>query len=108
MKQKSRKNRTNPGQRSTAAADAGGLRSKDTRRQIFLALSLALITLAIYSPVRTHAFVNYDEDDYITRNSHIRSGLSWQSVEWALTATAQANWHPVTWISHAADCQLFE
>jgi tetratricopeptide (TPR) repeat protein len=108
MKQKSRKNRTNPGQRSTAAADAGGLRSKDTRRQIFLALSLALITLAIYSPVRTHAFVNYDDDDYITRNSHIRSGLSWQSVEWALTATAQANWHPVTWISHAADCQLFE
>ncbi len=88
----------------------GGLRHPRfyvTERKFFLALALALVTLVIYSPVRNHAFVNYDDDDYVTHNSHISSGLSWQSVEWALTATAQGNWHPVTWISHAADCQLF-
>jgi Tfp pilus assembly protein PilF len=84
---------------------------RNPRRKRFLALvlalALALVTLAIYSPVRNHAFVNYDDDDYVTRNPHIRFGLSLQSIEWALTATSQANWHPVTWISHATDCQLF-
>jgi len=97
--------------RGRAAAEPVALSARprfhDIRRKFFFACALALVTLAIYSPVRNHAFVNYDDDDYVTHNSHIRAGLSWQSVEWALTATAQSNWHPVTWISHAADCQLF-
>ncbi|HTV53491.1 MAG TPA: hypothetical protein VMI06_01090, partial [Terriglobia bacterium] len=68
---------------------------------------LLLATFALYSPVRTHPFVNYDDPDYVVRNTHIEVGVNWQSVRWALTTTEQNNWHPVTWISHAIDCQLF-
>jgi protein O-mannosyl-transferase len=72
------------------------------------ALLLACVTLILYSPVHRFGFiVNYDDYDYIVRNAHINSGLSWQGVWWALSSTEQANWHPVTWLSHALDCQLF-
>lgn len=64
-------------------------------------------TLALYSPVGGHDFVNYDDKDYVLANSHVTSGLSWQTVRWSLTSTEQANWHPVTWLSHALDYQLF-
>jgi hypothetical protein len=57
--------------------------------------------------VRGHDFINYDDDVYIQRNSHVSDGLSWQTVAWSFTTTEQANWHPVTWLSHALDCELF-
>ncbi len=69
---------------------------------------LALATAAIYSGVRSHAFVNYDDGDYVVNNEHIRQGLTLDSIAWALTSTrTTGNWHPVTWMSHALDCQLF-
>jgi len=64
-------------------------------------------TLALYNSVRSHDFVNYDDKDYILNNSHVTGGLTWETVRWSLTATEQANWHPLTWLSHALDCQLF-
>jgi tetratricopeptide (TPR) repeat protein len=70
-------------------------------------LLLALITLALYNPVNRHPFVNYDDDRYVTQNPHVREGLSWESVSWAITSTEQANWHPLTWMSHELDCSLF-
>lgn len=72
------------------------------------ALLLTCITLTLYCPVRRYEFiVNYDDYDYIVRNAHINAGLSWQGLWWALTSIEQANWHPLTWLSHALDCQLF-
>jgi protein O-mannosyl-transferase len=68
---------------------------------------LVLGTLALYAPVVGHPFVNYDDGPYVIFNSHVNSGLSWQNIKWAVTAVAVGNWHPVTWISHALDCQLF-
>jgi hypothetical protein len=41
-------------------------------------------------------------------NAHVQTGLNWDTVEWAFTSYDQANWHPVTWLSHALDCQLFQ
>ncbi len=110
-KQDLRKNRPDAARGSVTVPPAAGrlqhTRFRDTRRKLILALSLLAATLVVYSPVRNHAFVNYDDGDYVVHNSHIRSGLSLQTVEWSLTATTQANWHPLTWISHAADCQFF-
>jgi tetratricopeptide (TPR) repeat protein len=63
--------------------------------------------LALYNPVNRHPFVNYDDDRYVTENPHIRNGLSWDTVSWAFTAEEQGNWHPLTWLSHALDYQLF-
>ncbi len=73
----------------------------------FLSLWLALATLAVYWPVRHHDFVNYDDADYVSANSHVQSGLSWANVAWAFTTGHASNWHPLTWLSHMLDYQLF-
>lgn len=76
-------------------------------RRVVLSLLLALFTLAVYNPVARNEFVFYDDPAYITRNDHVQAGLNWQTIHWAMTSTEQANWHPLTWLSHALDCQLF-
>jgi len=72
-----------------------------------LCLLLVVATLALYNPVNRHPFVNYDDDRYITENLHVHNGLTWRTITWAFTATEQGNWHPLTWLSHALDYQLF-
>ncbi len=64
-------------------------------------------TVILYSPALKNGFVNYDDPAYVLANAHVLHGLSWDSVKWAITATSEANWHPLTWISHMADVQLF-
>ena len=68
---------------------------------------LVIATLVLYWPVHRHPFTNYDDGDYVYNNPHVEAGLSWQSVKWALTTSAAENWHPVTWLSHELDCQIF-
>jgi len=70
-------------------------------------LFLVFATLALYSPVGNHPFVNYDDESYVVHNAHVQAGLSWDTLTWAWTATENQNWHPLTWLSHALDCQLF-
>jgi protein O-mannosyl-transferase len=72
-----------------------------------LALWLALATLALYSPVLRHDFVNYDDDIYVTANPHVQAGLSWANLKWALASPVNNNWHPLTVLSHMLDCQLY-
>ena len=66
-----------------------------------------LLTLAFYNPIVHNGFTNFDDNGYITDNAHVRAGLTWDTVKWAFTSRDCANWHPVTWLSHALDCQLF-
>jgi protein O-mannosyl-transferase len=70
-------------------------------------LLLVVVTLALYNPVNRHPFANYDDDRYVVNNPHVRQGLTADTFQWALTSTEQANWHPLTWMSHALDCSLF-
>ncbi len=70
-------------------------------------LVLALVTAAIYSPVIHHPFVNYDDTGYVSQNPNIQAGLSARTFIWAVTTSREANWHPLTWLSHALDVQLF-
>ncbi|MGA8154531.1 MAG: tetratricopeptide repeat protein [Terriglobales bacterium] len=72
-----------------------------------LCLLLVVATLAAYNPVNRNGFVNFDDDHYITNNPHVTAGLSWDTVKWAFSNYYEANWHPLTWLSHALDCQLF-
>ena len=74
---------------------------------LLLVVALALATLAVYYPVRSLPFINYDDDLYVTDNVHVQSGLEWDTVQWAFSTHDAANWHPLTWLSHAFDCQLF-
>ena len=80
--------------------------SVGTLKTIFCFL-LGAATIALYSPVIGNSFVVLDDRDYVTANSHIHDGLSWNTIKWAFTSTEAANWHPLTWISHAVDYQLF-
>ena len=73
----------------------------------FLCLFLALATLVVFLPVARQGFVNYDDSDYVTENAHVQSGLTWANVVWAFTTGHASNWHPLTWLSHMLDCQLF-
>lgn len=52
-------------------------------------------------------FLKYDDAGYVTDNWHLHSGLQGNTIRWAFTSFDQANWHPVTWLSHALDWQLF-
>jgi protein O-mannosyl-transferase len=72
-----------------------------------LCLFLIAATLVVYNRVNQNSFVNFDDDRYITENSHVRAGLTWATIRWAFSSFEQANWHPLTWLSHALDCQLF-
>jgi tetratricopeptide (TPR) repeat protein len=72
-----------------------------------LGVLLAIATIGLYSPVIGHSFVVLDDREYVTANSHIHGGLGWSTIHWAFTSTYAANWHPLTWLSHALDYQLF-
>jgi tetratricopeptide (TPR) repeat protein len=65
------------------------------------------LTLFTYWSVRKYEFVDYDDDRYITANPRIQQGLTLKNAAWAFTAMEVANWHPLTWLSHMADCQLY-
>lgn len=70
-------------------------------------LALTLTTFIAFGPVFRNGFVKYDDPYYITNNPHVKGGITPESVVWAFTATLCANWHPLTWLSHMLDCQLF-
>ncbi len=75
--------------------------------QLLVGFALALAVLILYQSSLRNDFLNYDDPAYVTSNPHVRQGLSWANVAWAFTATMEANWHPVTWISHMTDVELF-
>jgi len=76
-------------------------------RQRFISLLLAFLTLVIYLPARQHGFSVYDDGDYISQNRMVQNGLTWAGLKWAFTTFWASNWHPLTWLSHMADCQWF-
>src|SRR5262245_19701247 len=76
-------------------------------RPAILCLLLAVVTLVIYLSVGRCDFVNYDDSDYVTSNPHVLTGLKPEGIKWAFTTGHASNWHPLTWLSHMTDIQLF-
>ena len=74
-----------------------------------MAISILLIalTLAVFLPVVGHKFVLFDDEAYVTQNANVQAGISLESLAWAFTTTQNCNWHPLSWISHMADCQVY-
>src|ERR1700678_102330 len=82
----------------------------DTKRQrdgVLTGLFIVVAVLAVYRPVTGYEFNNYDDAQYITDNPHVQSGLTIPGVVWAFTTGYAANWHPLTWLSHQLDCQMY-
>ncbi len=69
--------------------------------------ALVVATLAVYAPVRALPFLYYDDEQYVTRNPRVQAGLTAESARWAFTSFHASNWHPLTWLSHMADVELF-
>jgi tetratricopeptide (TPR) repeat protein len=70
-------------------------------------LALAAITFAVFGQTLHHEFVNYDDDEYVYQNPAVTRGLTWKGIAWAFTKPHAGNWHPLTWLSHELDCQLY-
>jgi hypothetical protein len=68
---------------------------------------LLVATVALYYPVSHYPFANADDDSYISDNAHVKYGFEPDTVKWAFTTFRDANWHPLTWLSHALDCHLY-
>ncbi len=87
-------------------AESQIFQSRQTRRLI-CCLLLALGTIALYNPVTRAPFLNYDDSVYVTDNPQVRAGLTWNTIVWTFRTPAALDWHPLTWLSHALDCQIF-
>jgi tetratricopeptide (TPR) repeat protein len=81
--------------------------TSSSKRTLILCLLLATGTLSLHSRVTHAGFLRYDDDRYVVENPYVRAGLHWSTVTWAFTTFEQANWHPLTWLSHAGDSQFF-
>lgn len=77
-------------------------------KKLLTALLLVVITLIVYLPVKDNDFINFDDTMYVTHNLRVQRGLNWDNFVWAFKSLGVAsNWHPLTWLSHMADCQLY-
>ena len=74
---------------------------------LFICLFLILSTLAVYWQVQDYEFVYYDDNKYVSENPHVQDGLTVEGVIWAFTTNQSSNWHPITWLSHMLDIQVF-
>jgi tetratricopeptide (TPR) repeat protein len=79
------------------------------QKQILFLISIALVasTFIAYEQVRYNDFVGYDDYPYVTENPNVNEGITRESILWAFTTPYASNWHPLTWLSHMLDCQLF-
>jgi protein O-mannosyl-transferase len=68
---------------------------------------LALATLAVYAPVWHHGFLDYDDSGYVSANPRVLAGLTWHSLAWAFNIGYEFNWHPLTWVSHMLDVEVY-
>jgi tetratricopeptide (TPR) repeat protein len=68
---------------------------------------LLLLVLLAFGRTIGHDFVNYDDNKYVYQNPHVTGGVTVEGIAWALTARHASNWHPVTWLSHMLDCQVY-
>lgn len=74
---------------------------------MLVCLFLVISILAVYWQVRNYPFVNYDDRSYVTQNQYVQDGLTLKSIAWCFTTVRSSNWHPLTWLSHMLDCQLY-
>lgn len=81
--------------------------TRQARRTLWICAALSAVTLAVYWPVTGHDFISCDDPAYVVLNDHVLTGLTLDNLAWAFSTSFQANWHPVTWLSHMLDVQLF-
>jgi tetratricopeptide (TPR) repeat protein len=93
---------------SSSGAAQNPRRAPNARRHAWLITpALAVMTIVVYLPVLDAGFITFDDGEYVNHNPRVLMGLSWSNVAWALQTRHFSNWHPVTWLSHMLDAQLY-
>lgn len=80
---------------------------KDFYQRFWITLALIAITIGVFLPVLRNEFINFDDGEYVTENVLVRAGLTWEGIKWAFATRHAANWHPMTWISHMLDVEVY-
>jgi Flp pilus assembly protein TadD len=80
---------------------------RSDRIDVLIAAGLAVATLAVYGQVASHQFIGFDDQAYIQNNPMVTAGLTWKGIVWAFTTFYDSNWHPLAWIAHMVDVQMF-
>jgi tetratricopeptide (TPR) repeat protein len=102
-----------PARKKPVTIDKAQTQGGDTRGFSFtgqmplLCLLLVITVFWTFFPAIHNDFVNYDDIAYITENSHVQTGLTWESIKWAFETSTASNWHPLTWLSLMVDCGLY-
>jgi Flp pilus assembly protein TadD len=81
--------------------------SHSKRQNWLICLGLALAVVAVYSPLWHCQFVLFDDNEYVTNNDMVKQGVTWPGIVWAFTTVYASNWHPLAWISHMVDFQIY-
>ncbi|MBW2602832.1 MAG: tetratricopeptide repeat protein [Deltaproteobacteria bacterium] len=79
----------------------------DRHLKVMISLLLILAIIIAYGQVKSFDFVGYDDQEYVTENSHVQKGITVDGIIWTFTTFHAANWHPLTWLSHMLDCELY-
>ncbi len=100
-----------PGAHACAATSSAGVslgkRARDHAGIFLAAACLVVLVAAVFAPLGHADFITFDDPIYVSENPHVTAGLTWPGVVWAFTTERAANWHPLTWLSHMLDVQLF-
>jgi len=72
-----------------------------------ICIALSITTIAVFWQVGNHEFISFDDNDYVAENRYVQDGLTLKGVVWAFSEPHAHNWHPLTWLSHMLDCQVF-
>ena len=78
-----------------------------TRTCLAICAGLVLLCALVFGRITGHGFINCDDDRFLVDNAQVQSGLSWATVAWAFTNHVESYWMPLSWLSHALDCQLY-
>ena len=83
-------------------------RRNERQKTVVMAGILAVVTLGLYLQVVSFEFINLDDPDYVYNNQYVRTGITAENLVWAFTLHGPGQWHPLTWVSHQLDCELFQ
>ena len=81
--------------------------NSNKNRFLLICLTLVIATFVVFYQVRSFEFVNFDDVGYVSKNPNIQAGITLGAIKWAFTSGYACNWHPLTWLSHMLDWQLF-
>ena len=113
----SRRSKKATAPRAAAATHRGGFSALESGNRpaglndrwmaLGICIFLAAITWLVFGQTLHHEFVNYDDGEYVLKNSQVTRGLTFEGIVWAFTHVHSSNWHPLSWISHMLDCQFY-